>query len=115
MQHVAREGACWALGSGCAFQARHIPDAMPGKADLYPNEDEWVNPGDSVVVAPDGRIAAGPLHEELGILVADIDLERVGLARRTLDIVGHYARPDLFQLRVRADPLKPVEFGDPQP
>jgi nitrilase len=94
MRHIAREGGCWVLGSGCAFQARHIPDAVPGKAELYSNADEWVNAGDSVVVAPGGKIVAGPLHNELGILYADIDLERVGVARRSLD-----TRRALFEAR----------------
>jgi len=111
MQHVAREGGCWVLGSGCAFQARHIPDAVPGKAELYSNPEEWVNSGDSVVVAPGGKIVAGPLHNELGILYADIDLELVGAARRSLDTVGHYSRPDIFQLHVNTGPLRPVEFN----
>jgi nitrilase len=110
-QHIAREGGCWVLGSGCAFQARHLPDRVPGKAELYPDAGEWINPGDSVVVAPGGKIVAGPLHEELGILYADVDLERVGVARRTLDTVGHYSRPDLFQLHVNTRPQRPVEFG----
>jgi len=112
MQHIGRESGCWVLGSGCAFQARHIPDAVPGKQELYPDPDEWVNAGDSVVVAPGGKIAAGPMHKELGILYADIDLERVGAARRNLDPVGHYSRPDIFQLHVHTGPLKPVTFGD---
>jgi nitrilase len=112
-QHIAREGGCWVLGSGCAFQARHIPDAVPGKAELYPNPDEWVNAGDSVIVAPGGKIVAGPLRNELGILYGEIDLERVGQARRSLDAVGHYSRPDLFQLQVNAAPLRPVEFKGP--
>jgi nitrilase len=111
MQHIAREGGCWVLGSGCAFQARHIPDAIPGKARLYPDAEEWVNAGDSVVVAPGGKIVTGPLHNELGILYADVDLERVAVARRSLDIVGHYARPDIFRLHVNTDPSRPVEFG----
>lgn len=111
MQHIAREGGCWVIGSGCAFQGRHIPDAVPGKAELYPNADEWVNAGDSVVVAPGGKIVAGPLHNELGILYAEIDLERVGVARRSLDTVGHYSRPDIFQLHVNNEPLRPVEFS----
>lgn len=111
MQHIAREGGCWVLGSGCAFQARHIPDAVPGKAELYPDPEEWVNTGDSVVVAPGGKLVAGPLHKELGILYADVDLERIGPARRSLDTVGHYARPDIFQLHVNTGPLKPVEFN----
>jgi len=108
MQHIAREGGCWVLGAGCAFQARDIPDTVPGKATLYAEPDAWINAGDSVVVAPGGRIVAGPLHETLGILYADVDLERVGMARRSLDVVGHYARPDLFQLHVDRRPQRPV-------
>jgi nitrilase len=111
-QHIAREGGCWVVGSGCALQAHHIPDIVPGKAELFRNADEWVNPGDSVIVAPGGKIVAGPMREELGILYADIDLERVGMARRSLDVVGHYARPDIFQLHVNRKPLNPVSFTD---
>lgn len=113
MQHIAREGGCWVLGSGCAFQARHMPQAVPGKAQLYPTADDWVNAGDSVVVAPGGKIVAGPMHEDVGILYADLDLERVGVARRSLDTVGHYARPDIFQLQVNNAPLRPVAFSAP--
>ena len=111
MQHIAREGGCWVLASGCAFQARDIPDDLPGKAKMYPDADEWINVGDSVVVAPGGKIVAGPLHEALGILYAEVDLERVGMARRNLDVVGHGARPDVFQLRVNTGAARPVVFN----
>jgi nitrilase len=110
MQHIAREGGCWVVGSGCAFQGRDLPDAVPGKAELYPNADAWVNSGDSVIVEPGGNIVAGPLHDELGVLYAELDLERVGVARRSLDIVGHYSRPDIFRLHVNNERLTPVEF-----
>lgn len=115
MQHIAREAGCWVAGAGCAFRARDIPDSVPGKAELFKNPDEWVNPGDSVIVAPGGKIAAGPMHEELGILYAEIDPERIGTARRSLDIVGHYSRPDVFQLRVDTRPRRPVEFVEGEP
>jgi nitrilase len=108
MQHIAREGGCWVLCCGCAFQGRDIAAALPAKAKLYESPDEWINAGDSVVVAPGGRIVGGPLHEACGILYAEIDLERVGMARRNLDVAGHYARPDLFQLQVNRRPQHPV-------
>jgi nitrilase len=108
MQHIGREGGCWVMGCGCAFQGRDIADAFPAMAELYRDPDEWVNPGDSVIVAPGGKIVAGPLHQERGILYAEIDLERVGIARRSLDVVGHYARPDLFQLQLDPRPQAPV-------
>ena len=111
LQHIAREGGCWVVGSGVAFRSSDIPDSVPGKAELYPNSDEWINAGDSVVIEPGGKITAGPMRREHGILYAEIDLERVGVARRSLDVVGHYSRPDVFQLHVNTSALKPVEFG----
>lgn len=110
MQHIAREGGCWVLGSGCVLRADDLPPSFPGKGQLYPDPQEWVNPGDSVVVAPGGRIVAGPLRREAGVLYADLDLNQVGAARRTLDVAGHYARPDLFELRVNTRAAKPVDF-----
>jgi nitrilase len=113
MQHIAREGGCWVVSSGVALHARDIPATLPGKAVLFPNADEWVNAGDSVVVAPGGKVVAGPLRNEYGMVYADIELERVGIARRSLDAAGHYARPDIFHLSVNRRPLKPVETQDP--
>ena len=110
MQHIAREGRCWVVGSGFALRAADIPDSFPDKARLYPDAAEWVNKGDSVVVEPGGKIVAGPMRAELGILYAEVDPARAASARRTLDVAGHYARPDIFQLHVNTKPLKPVSF-----
>ena len=111
LQHIAREGCCWVIGSGCALRASDFAEDFPDRSMLYPDPTEWVNPGDSVVIAPGGKIVAGPLRREVGILYSEIDIERVGIARRSLDIVGHYARPDIFHLRVDASERKPVEFA----
>jgi len=112
LRHIAREGGCWILSSGFALRGFDIPESFPGKAQLYPDGDEWINPGDSVVIAPGGKIVAGPLHKEHAILYADVDLGRIAAARRTLDTTGHYARPDIFQLNVNRRPLVPVELVD---
>ena len=112
-QHIAREGGCWVVSSGFAFRGRDIASAMPpNAAALFPEPDEWINAGDTVVVAPGGKIAAGPLHESFGILYAEIDLERVGMARRSLDVAGHYGRPDIFRLQVNRRPQAPATFED---
>jgi nitrilase len=110
MQHVAREGGCWVVGSGLAMKASDIPESFPERARLYPDPEEWVNPGDSVVVAPGGKIEAGPLSRQTGILYAEIDAARCGSARRTLDVAGHYSRPDVFELHVNRRPRQPVAF-----
>ena len=111
MQHIAREGATWVVGCGCALRGRDLADTMLAEAGLYPDADEWINPGDSVIVAPGGKIVAGPLHEQFGILGAEIELERVGMAQRSLDVSGHYARPDIFRLQVNTRVAAPVEFS----
>jgi nitrilase len=110
MQHIAREGRCWVISSGVAITNSDIPADFPDREDLYPAAEEWINPGDSAVIAPGGEIVAGPLHQEKGILYAEIDSKRVGISKRDLDITGHYSRPDIFTLSVNTKPQSPVEF-----
>ena len=110
MQHIAREGRCWVICSGVALTNSDIPADFPNKEALYPATEEWINPGDSVVVAPGGKIVAGPMRQEKGILFAKVDLKRVGIAKRDLDVTGHYARPDIFTLNVDRRPQSPIAF-----
>ena len=111
LQHVAREGRCWVIGCGNLMQGGDFPADMPGKSQLYPDDDEWVNPGDSLVIAPGGEIVAGPLSKEAGILYCDLDRGKVDIGRRVLDVAGHYARPDIFQLQVNTREQSPVKFN----
>lgn len=110
LQHIAREGGCWAIGAGVALRNRDLPDDFPGRDRLYPPEEDWINPGDSLVIAPGGKLDVGPLHQQQEILYADIDPRRAATARRTFDVAGHYARPDVFTLQVNRERQTPVEF-----
>lgn len=67
-------------------------------------------PGDSAVIAPGGEIVAGPMRNEKGILFAEVDSECVGIAKRDLDITGHYSRPDIFTLSVDTRTQSPIKF-----
>nr|WP_299790972.1 carbon-nitrogen hydrolase family protein [uncultured Shewanella sp.] len=100
MQHIAREGRCWVVCSGVALEHSDLPDDFPEKERLYPDSGEWINPGDSLVVAPGGEIVAGPMRREKGILYAEVDAGAVATAKRALDVAGHYSRPDIFTLEV---------------
>ena len=110
LQHIAREGCCWVIGSGVVLTNSDIPEDFPEKSVLYPESEEWINPGDSVVIAPGGEIIEGPMHKEKGLLYADIDSENVAISKRALDVVGHYSRPDVFTLQVNKQPQSPIEF-----
>ena len=59
--------------------------------------------GGSAIVSPDGKIIAGPLNEEEGIIYADIDPKQMRGPKWNLDVAGHYARPDVFRLTVNQE------------
>ncbi|MFC6238145.1 carbon-nitrogen hydrolase family protein [Longivirga aurantiaca] len=110
MRHIASEGRCWVIGSGCALATRDIPESFPSREMLFEGQDDWLNPGDSVIVAPTGHVVAGPLHQEYGILYADIDVATASTEHRTLDVAGHYGRPDIFSLTVDRSPQLPIHI-----
>ncbi len=111
MRHIAKEAGCWVIGTATALQGSDVPSDFPDRDKLY-TEDEWINDGDAVVIKPMGAIAAGPLNRQKGILYAEIDTETARRARRSLDVSGHYSRPDIFSFAVDRRALPPVVFSD---
>jgi nitrilase len=111
MRHIAKEAGCWVIGTATALQGSDIPADFPERDTLF-KPDEWINDGDAVVVKPMGAIASGPLHREKGVLYADIDVEAARRARRSIDVCGHYSRPDVFTFAVDRKPREPVVFSD---
>ena len=112
MQHVAREGGCWVVGCATSLEASDIPEDVPFYDELFSKKDEWINPGDAVVYKPFGGRVAGPMHEEKGFLLADIDPSAARASRRKFDASGHYARPDIFNLTVNRSAVQSATFVD---
>nr|AAR97438.1 nitrilase [uncultured organism] len=112
MQHIAKEGGCWVIGTATAMEGSDVPADFPQREVLFPDSSEWINDGDAVVVKPMGAIVAGPHHRDKSILYAEIDVEVARNARRSLDVAGHYSRPDIFSFGVDRRPLPPVTFED---
>lgn len=100
MQHIAREGGLFIISTCQALKMDDIPDEY-GFKKLYPEGREWVNVGNSCIINPQGKIISGPLEAKEGILYADIDLNEIISAKRMFDVVGHYARPDVFKFKVK--------------
>ncbi|HET7226694.1 MAG TPA: carbon-nitrogen hydrolase family protein [Candidatus Eisenbacteria bacterium] len=100
LRHIANEGCWWVIGCCQALRVADIPERHGFRA-LYPEGRTWINVGNSAIVDPDGKFVAGPLAEAEGVLLAEIDPAHGARSRRMLDVAGHYARPDVFQLTVR--------------
>jgi nitrilase len=58
--------------------------------------------------SPLGDVLAEPLYNEGGILYAHLDLAEVARGKFDFDVVGHYARPDVFRLVVNEQVMSPV-------
>ena len=116
MQHIAYEGRCFVLSSCQYIKRGDYPDNYtPIQGD---DPDEVLIRGGSCIIGPLGEILAGPNYEGECILTADIDLDDISRGKYDLDVVGHYARPDIFRLCVneRATPAviwNSGEVGDP--
>lgn len=91
------------VGCCIAFRKEDIPDRYEFKTKYYADVGKWINKRDSVIVAPDGKFLAGPLNMEQGIVYAELDPKQMSGAKWNLDVAGHYARPDVFQLTVSKD------------
>jgi len=101
MQHVACEGRCFVL-SACQF--------LPSEGAAVP-----LIRGGSCIVNPFGRVLAGPHFGGETILTAEIDPAEITRGKFDLDVAGHYARPDVFQLHVNESPQPSVELRGHQP
>ena len=99
LQHIALEGRCFVLGCNQYVTKSMYPVDLAGIEDLEDLPEEICR-GGSVIISPLGDVLAGPLYGREGILYADLDLARVVRSRFDFDAVGHYSRPDIFQLQV---------------
>ncbi len=103
MRHIAKEGRCYVLGITSCLRASDVPADIPGRDEIYGGDDDWMSRGNSVIVDPHGEILAGPITETEDIIYAEVDVATVRRSRREFDVVGHYARPDVFNFSVRTD------------
>ncbi len=107
LRHIACEGRCFVLGCNQFVTKSMYPADLPGLAELDSQPDVMCH-GGSVIISPLGEILAGPLFDKEGILYAALDMADVARSKLDFDAVGHYARPDVFQLTVNDQPQPPV-------
>ena len=103
LRHIACEGRCFVLGCNQYMTKDMYPDDFKGLRELD-EQPEIMCRGGSAIISPLGKTLAGPLYGQEGILFADLDLGEIARSKFDFDVVGHYARPDVFQLIVNENP-----------
>jgi nitrilase len=100
MRHIAVEGRCFVL-SACQFARRaDYPGDYP--CDSAIDGDVLIR-GGSNIVAPLGRVLAGPVYDREEVLTAELNLDEIPEGKFDLDVAGHYARPDIFRFTVNEE------------
>jgi len=96
MRHIATEGRCFVLSCNQFVRAIDYPE------DLCPSDDpeEVISRGGSCIVDPFGNFLVEPHFGSETILMADLDMAEIARGKYDFGVVGHYARPDVFQLIV---------------
>jgi nitrilase len=108
MRTIALEGRCFVLSaSQYARRCDYPADYAPVQGN---DPDAVLIRGGSCIVSPLGQVLAGPVFDAPAMLTADLDLDEIARGKYDLDVVGHYARPDLFRLHVDERPQLPVTF-----
>jgi nitrilase len=110
LQHIALEGRCFVMGCN-QFVTR---DMYPDDVEIRHELEAWPETlcrGGSAIYGPLGDCLAGPLFDEEGILTATLDMTEIARAKFDFDVVGHYARPDVFRFEVVEKPQPPVQLN----
>jgi len=99
-RHYAFEGRCFVLAAGSLLRAANLPPELEPHPDRVTSASQFVLRGGSAIIGPNGAYVAGPVFDEPCILTAELDLEQVREELMSLDVAGHYSRPDCLELRV---------------
>ncbi len=111
MQHIALEGRCFVLSACQHLRRSQFPgDQMNNRLPEAP--DTVLMRGGSMIIDPLGKVLAGPVYNEDALLTAELDLALIPMAQMDFDVVGHYARPDVFSLHVNTAPQPAVTLDD---
>jgi nitrilase len=107
VQHIALEGRCFVF-SACQYLERKDCPSDYAIDDSKKNPNSVIMNGGSCIISPLGKIIAGPIRNKTEIIFADIDLNEIIKGKYDFDAVGHYARPDIFELNINERSYKSV-------
>ena len=101
IKHIAIEGKCFFVNSDMLITKESYPkDLQTYERDVAPLPEKICR-GGSCVVDPYGHYLTEPVWDEEAVILADLDMRQVYASRMEHDPCGHYARPDMLELRVK--------------
>lgn len=96
-RHYAFEGRCFVMTVGLMMPASDLPREFPRGLPLSSDDEQWIERGGSAIIGPDSHYIVQPVFNREELIVADLNFKEIDREAMTLDVSGHYARPDLFR------------------
>ncbi|EFZ1984537.1 nitrilase, partial [Shigella flexneri] len=109
IRHIAVEGRCFVLSCNQYVTKDMYPTDLACYDDLSSSPDE-MSPGGSAIVGPLGDYIKEPVFGKEEMLITDLDLSDIAYSQFDFDVVGHYSRPDIFQLVVNEEKKENVKW-----
>jgi predicted amidohydrolase len=100
-RHYAFEARCFVLAVGLVMRVKDLPAELGPLSHLATKPESFLLHGGSAIIAPNGRYVVEPCYDQERTITAELDLTAVDEERMTLDVSGHYSRPDIFDFQVR--------------
>jgi nitrilase len=101
-RHYAFEGRCFVLAVGLMMRPLDLPAELQAVADAPKQRGRWLELGGSAIVGPDTRYIVEPVYDREELILADLNLNEIDQEFLTLDVSGHYSRPDVFTFHTKA-------------
>lgn len=110
-RNYAFEGRCFVIAAGTVLhQDEILACGLPLFEQIPRDEDGLVMRGGSCIIGPDGEYLAEPVFNQTRFVSAEIDPRKAISESMTLDVTGHYSRPDVFTLKVNTEPQNNIEW-----
>ena len=97
---IARESRSFVASVSSLMLKSDLPTDMSNIETIIANAPDFLADGGSCIAGPDGEWLIVPFCNEEKLLIATLDHKRVREERQNFDPVGHYSRPDVFDLTV---------------
>jgi len=101
-RHYAFEGRCFVLAVGLMMRVRDLPAELQAGKGMQNRTGDWLERGGSAIIGPDTRYIIEPVYDREELIVADLNLNEIDQEFLTLDVSGHYSRPDVFTFDTKA-------------
>ena len=109
MRHIAIESGAFVVSAPQYIERSAFPDDFPVP---LPDDEVFGRGGAAIIEPREGTVIAGPLYDEEGIVIAEIDLKVGLMAKRWFDVVGHYKRTDAGNSRSKGETWPSFQVSD---